>query len=185
MTKLDDNLVVRQVLNTDDFHFRRTAILPRGDQYSAGSGPTGCYGVPLYRQYLTDAEYAKYTSNPGAFERPAIRRMGQATGQRSTLTVNHGKYYIDDQVTLNTQMASGAAEWNIYFPNQTYYTYFVYAKSSMNLIFPLIRKIAVEEMWGSRTNPLGSSEVEAAYRLPKACRAIRMLWLKILTADRV
>ncbi len=74
-----------------------------GDECSAGSGPTACYGVPLYRQYLTDQEYTKYTSNPDKFERPQIRMMGQATGQRSTLTVNHGKYYIDDQVTRQTQ----------------------------------------------------------------------------------
>jgi hypothetical protein len=108
-----------------------------GDQCSAGSGPTACYGVPLYRQYLTDQEYTDYINDPNKYHRPAVRMMGQATGQRSTLTVNHGKYYIDDQVTLQTQMASGAREWNIYFPNETYYTYFVYAKSSMNQTFQL------------------------------------------------
>jgi hypothetical protein len=108
-----------------------------GDQCTAGSGPTACYGVPLYRQYLTDQEYTKYSSNPSTYERPAIRMMGQATGQRSTLTVNHGKYYIDDQVTLQTQMNSGATEWNIYFPNQTYYTYFVYATSSMDQTYQM------------------------------------------------
>ena len=29
-----------------------------GDQCSTGNGPYGCYGVPLYRQYLTDQEFA-------------------------------------------------------------------------------------------------------------------------------
>jgi len=108
-----------------------------GNQCSAGSGPTACYGVPLYRQYLTDQEYTKYSINPLTYQRPAIRMMGQGNGQRSTLTVNHGKYYIDDQVTLQTQQNSGATEWNIYFPNQTYYTYFIFAKASMNQTYQM------------------------------------------------
>lgn len=108
-----------------------------GDECSAGSGPTSCYGVPLYRQYLTDDEYTKYETDKDKFERPQIRMMGQATGQRSTLTVNHGKYYIDDQVTRQTQEKSGATEWNIYLPGQTYYTYFVYANSDMDQIYQM------------------------------------------------
>ena len=108
-----------------------------GDECSAGSGPTACYGVPLYRQYLTDQEYTQYSSGDPNFHRPAVRMMGQGTGQRSTLTVNHGHYYIDDQVTLQTQMQSGATEWNIYMPNETYYTYFVYAKSGLNQTYQM------------------------------------------------
>ena len=90
-----------------------------GDECSAGSGPTACYGVPLYRQFLTDDEYMAYEKNPAMFERTAIRMMGQGQGQRSTLTVNHGHSYINDQVTLQTQQASGATEWNIYLPGET------------------------------------------------------------------
>ena len=109
-----------------------------GDQCSAGSGPTACYGVPLYRQYLTSQEFTQYQRNPAAFQRPTIRMMGQGQGQRSTLTVNHGKYYIDDQVTLDTQKQSvGNAEWNIYLPNTTYYTYFVYAKSTLDQTYQM------------------------------------------------
>ena len=70
--------------------------------------------------------------NPSGIERPAIRMMGQGTGQRSTLTVNHGKYYIDDQVTSRRKMAAGATNLNVYLPGQTYYTYFVYAKPSLH-----------------------------------------------------
>jgi len=108
-----------------------------GNQCTAGSGPTACYGVPLYRQYLTQDEYMKYSSNDPTFHPPVIRMMGQATGQRSTLTVNHGMYYIDDQVTLQTQMQSGATEWNVYMRNQTYFTYFVYAKSTLNQTYQM------------------------------------------------
>ena len=107
-----------------------------GDQCTAGSGPTTCYGVPLYRQYLTDAEWTQYTGNP-KFLRPAIRLMGQATGQRSTLTVNHGLYYIDDQASLQAQLMSGATELNVYQPNQTYYTYFVYATPSLDQTYQM------------------------------------------------
>ena len=102
-----------------------------------GSGDQACYGVPLYRQLLTDKEWAEFDGNRSGYHRPAIRMMGQGTGQRSTLTVNHGKYYIDDQVTLQTQMASGAKEWNIYFPNETYYTYLIYAKPSLDQTYQM------------------------------------------------
>ena len=103
-----------------------------GDQCGSGSGPQACYGVPLYRQYLTDTEYANYISNPMTYQRPQIRMMGQGNGQRSTLTVNHGIYYIDDQVTKDQQDKSGAHELNVYMPGVTYYTYFIYAKADMN-----------------------------------------------------
>jgi hypothetical protein len=107
-----------------------------GPDCSAGSGPTACYGVPLYRQYLTDAEYTKYTGDPTGYHRPAVRLMGQATGQRSTLTVNHGKYYIDDQVTQATQQQS-ATNLNVYQGGQTYYTYFVYGKPGLHQIYQM------------------------------------------------
>ncbi|MGA3210929.1 MAG: hypothetical protein ABSD20_06440 [Terriglobales bacterium] len=108
-----------------------------GGTCTAGVGPTFCYGVPLYRQYLTDAEYTEYSMNPIGYERPAIRMMGQDTGQRSTLTVNHGKYYIDDQVKLQTQIFAGAKNFNVYLPNETYYTYFLFAKPGTQQIYQM------------------------------------------------
>lgn len=108
-----------------------------GDSCSTASGPTSCYGVPLYRQYLTEQEFAQYSHNPVAYNRPTVRMMGQGNGQRSTLTVNHGKYYLDDQVTLNTQQNAKTAEWNIFFPNTTYYVYFVYAKPSLDQMYQM------------------------------------------------
>ncbi len=108
-----------------------------GPDCTDGIGPQSCYGVPLYRQYLTDQEYTEYSSNPSGYQRPAIRMMGQATGQRSTLTVNHGKYYIDDQVTKQEQQAAGATNLSVYLPGQTYYTYFVYAKPSLHQMYQM------------------------------------------------
>ena len=103
-----------------------------GNDCGSGAGGAFCYGVPLYRQYLTDKEYMQYNPQAPYSTHPAIRMMGEATGQRSTLTVNHGLYYIDDQVGRQAQMAAGATNLNVYLRGQVYYTYFLYAKSSLN-----------------------------------------------------
>ncbi len=108
-----------------------------GPACGSASGNQACYGVPLYRQYLTDAEWTKYTGHDPNFHLPFILMMGQGTGQRSTLTVNHGVYYIDDQISQATQLKTGATEWSIFQPNQTYYTYFLYGKSSMDQIYQM------------------------------------------------
>jgi hypothetical protein len=107
-----------------------------GNSCSSGSGGAACYGVPVYREYLTSQEYTQYQRSPSTFKNPTIRMMGQGNGQRSTLTVNHGLYYIDDQVPLNAQWKPGDGVtntmFNIFFPNETYYVYFVYAKASLD-----------------------------------------------------
>jgi len=60
--------------------------------------------------------------------------MGQQTGQRSTLTVNHGTYYLDTTVGLNAQKncPDGAAQCavNVFKPGGTYYLFLIYAKDS-------------------------------------------------------
>src|SRR5262249_40492818 len=55
-----------------------------------------CRGVPLFREYLTTDEVTNNT-------RPQIRMMGQATGQRSTLSLNHGHYYLDTSQSCTSQ----------------------------------------------------------------------------------
>jgi hypothetical protein len=94
-----------------------------GNWHSDCGGPF-CYGVPLYREYLTTAEAAQLPR-----PKPSIRMAGQGTGQRSTLTVNHGKYYIDTQVSAAAQ-ALRATSLNVFEANQTYYVWFIYAKPS-------------------------------------------------------
>jgi hypothetical protein len=135
--------------NTSPYEYVTTATIAKcginrggcaglwGPDCTDGIGPQFCYGVPLYRQYFTDDEYAAYSQNPGTYQRPVIRMMGQATGQRSTLTVNHGKYYIDDQVTMQTQQQAGAAEYSVYQAGQTYYTYFIYGKPSLHQFYEM------------------------------------------------
>jgi hypothetical protein len=82
-----------------------------------------CYGVPLYRLDVTGAE-----STSGAI--PFITMMGAAIGQRDTLTVNNGTYYIDTTVSQTAQQNAGAGYTNYttFEPNGTYYTFLLYAK---------------------------------------------------------
>jgi len=84
-----------------------------------------CYGVPLYRQDLNPGEEGT---------KPFIRMGGQSIAQRSTLTVNHGTYYMDTTVSEKTQRAfvaaqlSGPAYVNVFIGGHTYYTFLMFAK---------------------------------------------------------
>jgi cell migration-inducing and hyaluronan-binding protein len=85
-----------------------------------------CYGVPLYRQDLmplADKDLVK-----------SIRMMGQQTGQRSTLTANHGTYYLDTAVGKDKQLACGATPGpcliNLFKKNEIYYLFLIFAKET-------------------------------------------------------
>ncbi len=80
-----------------------------------------CYGVPLYREYVTPGE---------AGTMPSVRMMGQKISQRSTLTVNNGAYYIDTTVDEREQRKAGALNVNVFQAGQTYYTFLLFAKST-------------------------------------------------------
>lgn len=62
-----------------------------------------CYGVPLYRQLINDAETYDLTQE--------IRMMGMDLFQRSNLTVNNGVYYID--TTASTRKQAGVCRQNV------------------------------------------------------------------------
>jgi hypothetical protein len=82
-----------------------------------------CRGVPLYREYLTKEE-----KDAGVF--PQIRMMGQGTGQRSTLSLNHGAYYLDTQQTCDSQggcTPDPQRNPTVFQGGHTYYVYFIYA----------------------------------------------------------
>jgi len=118
-------------------------------QYWAVSCTTPfCRGLPLYREY--------YTTQEGASFRPQIRMGGQATGQRSTLSLNHGAYYIDTtqdctaqggcpkclQVDPNNQNLCVKYDGSPWFPTvflggHTYYVYFIYAKDTMKQTYDI------------------------------------------------
>ncbi len=89
-----------------------------------------CYGVPLYRQSITQAEMTAKST-------PSISMMGQASAQRSSLTLNHASYYIDTSLSLAGQQAITYPDppagrqrygfWSVFQPNQTYDIFFLFA----------------------------------------------------------
>jgi hypothetical protein len=145
-------------------------VIGRGGIWSRECSNPACYGVPLFRQFLTgndgtngqpSGEWAMWftnkcnTANPPHPEDcrfPFVRMGGQSTYQRSTLTANHGTYYIDTTVPRDIQY--GSAEMpagepftnivpcefkptgpcqprsvNVFHGEETYTVYFLYAKS--------------------------------------------------------
>jgi G8 domain len=126
-------------VNTSPYEYVTTAMYPAcagSVGYCANWGQTctnqTCYGVPLYRQYLTVPEYSAWQSNNAMY--PSIRMMGQNLGQRSTLTMNHGSYYIDTTVPSEVQKV---ANQNVFVAGQSYYIYVLYAKPTLHQTYSL------------------------------------------------
>ncbi|WP_437972150.1 G8 domain-containing protein [Sorangium sp. So ce260] len=83
---------------------------------------SSCFGVPLYRQFVTADE------DP-ATQAAAVRMASQATSQRSTLTANRGKYYLDTTAGLAKQRAwSTGANVNVFQAGKTYTLFLLFAK---------------------------------------------------------
>ncbi len=76
-----------------------------------------CFGVPLYRELLVKGETAA----------PLIFMSGQATGQRSNLTPNNGRWYIDTTYSTDEQRRV-AIDISPFFPNETYHVFVLFAK---------------------------------------------------------
>lgn len=112
-----------------------TCAAPDGINQGGWSGECtneGCYGVPLWRQDLMPL--ADRDSGRMPTEK-SIRMMGQNTGQRASLTVDHGTYYLDTTVSEATQLGAGCQEpgssicrVNVFKPNQSYYLFLIFAK---------------------------------------------------------
>lgn len=81
-----------------------------------------CFGVPLHRLYLVQDEI-----NKGAAP-PRILMMGQSVGQRSTLSVNHGDFYIDTTQSLAQQQNLRAGQVSVFEGGHTYYNFLLFAK---------------------------------------------------------
>ncbi len=136
-------------VNTSPYEYVTTAVYPAcattnscGANWGTNCGGPFCYGVPLYRQYLTGAEYAAWQSDPAKY--PNVRMQGQNTGQRSNLTMNHGSYYFDATVPLEVQTASPPPNGvtpinnpNVFVAGQSYYFYVVYANTSLHQTYSL------------------------------------------------
>jgi hypothetical protein len=131
-------LKLNATVNTSPYEYVTTAIFPgclknnvnQCANWSSACSNQSCYGVPLYRQYLTQQELADWQADPT--EHPSIRMMGQATGQRSSLTMSHGSYYMDTTVPTSIQGSS-----NVFQPGQTYWFYVLYAKPSLHQTYSM------------------------------------------------
>lgn len=107
---------------TSPYEYVTTAIIPDCgydciDWAVDCTGPS-CSGVPLYRQYTLPSETSA----------PMIRMAGQATAQRSSLTVNHGFYYVDTTQSPEQQTQIGAGNHSTFQAGATYYTMLLFAK---------------------------------------------------------
>lgn len=122
-------------VDTSPYEYVTTAIYPKaGPTANCAGGPTGtdwcttctgptCTGVPLYREYQTGTE----EGSPAHF----IRMSGEAVGQRSSLTVNNGFYYMDT-TTPTTGKSSNPFE-----PGHTYDIFFLFAKQETSQTFQM------------------------------------------------
>ena len=108
-------------MTKDDFvpPDRTISSVGREGEWSRECSNPACYGVPLYRQFLTgtgtssaDAtrEAKRWFDNDCNLDQtsekcrwPFARMGGQSTYQRSTMTVNLGTYYLDTTVKKDTQ----------------------------------------------------------------------------------
>jgi cell migration-inducing and hyaluronan-binding protein len=128
-------------------YHRQASAVEDKDVWGVECTNQSCYGVPLYRQYLTKAEEKRWTDNKCSDQAkalkpecrwPFIRMSGEALSQRETLTINNGTYYIDTSVSLETQenenyttsAKRAARSRNVFKGGQTYYVFFAYAKTS-------------------------------------------------------
>jgi hypothetical protein len=145
----------------------------KGGDWSQVCTDPFCYGVPLYRQLLTGTgtvqDKAKATREANAWFKnncndktdininkncrwPFVRMGGQSTYQRSSMTANHGVYYLDTSVSATTQNTEkfsntivcppknddkldpntpcGPRSVNLFTHDSTYYIFFIFAKNT-------------------------------------------------------
>ncbi len=104
--------------------------------WSQDCGGPFCFGPMLYRQYLTAAENVMVPQ-----PHPFIHMMGQGQGQRSTLTVNHGRYYLDTTPNCAAQGGCVGAYPNpshsvsVFQASQTYHVFFLYGRSTTKQVY--------------------------------------------------
>lgn len=106
---------------TSPYEYVTTVVYPGCGQACGPNWSTNCtstcYGVPLIRQYLTGTEDINAETE--------IRMQGPAISGRINLTSNNGLYYID---TTRNQVQDSFPLRNKFVANETYYTFFVFAK---------------------------------------------------------
>ena len=127
-----------------------------------------CYGVPLYRENLIPGEIE--TSPMGV----PIRLMGQANFQRSSLTVNNGRYYIDTSPSLAAQKAiqSNISLFNVFRKHGSYYVFLLFAKPTTKQTYdiyvgPGFDKTKMDDLWLTRVKLPSSYEFQKPQPFPQ------------------
>ena len=82
-----------------------------------------------------ESHYTGENLIPGEIEKTPmevpIRLMGQANFQRSSLTVNNGRYYVDTSPSKVAQSQQANVKlWNVFRKGGTYYIFQVFAKTT-------------------------------------------------------
>ena len=113
-----------------------TAQSQCGSDWAQACTTPACYGVPLYRQYMTTQEKQNGALKDDGSDR-SIRLMAMALWQRSNLTANNGLFYVDTTVGMARQSSSGASNFNVFQPGQTYYLFLLYAQPSTQQTYQL------------------------------------------------
>jgi cell migration-inducing and hyaluronan-binding protein len=92
----------------------------------------GCPGVQLYRQLLTAGEKEDNIMQ-------LKRMMGQNNFQRSALTVNHGKYYINTTVSKDSMTGANPpfASFNVFAGGGVYDLFFLYTQPDTQQTYQL------------------------------------------------
>ena len=109
--------------------------------WDAPCSDQNCFGVPLYREYLTDAEVGPRNQRPLTAVMPFIRMAGSAICQRESLTLNHGHYYFDLTASPGIQArwpaSGGPVDKNIFVAGQKYDFFDVFAKVDTEQTFQM------------------------------------------------
>jgi len=113
-----------------------TALAQCGQYWGQSCGTPACYGVPLYRQYMTATEKRNGATTDDGTDR-SIRLMAMGMWQRSNLTANHGLFYIDTTIGIDRQPIGNPLGTNVFQPNQTYYVFLLYAQQSTQQTYQL------------------------------------------------
>jgi hypothetical protein len=134
--KSDDSVKEGATAKTSPYRYVTSVVYPDcakqggsgcGGNWSRDCATPDCYGVPLYREYLTGTESAMKNSPAILKWPPSIRMAGLDLYQREALTLNHGSYYIDTTVKGDTQK-SGFNNLNVFEPKGTYDVFLIYAR---------------------------------------------------------
>jgi len=126
---------------TSPYEYVTTVVYPGCASTPNGCGTnwnsnctSGCYGVPLYRQYLTGPEAAQ--ENPDT----KIRMMGPHISGRINLTVNRGVYYIETTDGEDAQQNTPLK--NIFTAGETYYIFLAEGHLTRRLFGAMAQRIA-------------------------------------------